>query len=305
MGEQLIKKALIIALLTLVASPASEAQYIPPGEAKVQTSVYTPSTTTFPEGIYHYRVAWQGIPVAHATVAVGKTSLTEQPYYRVTAEAQTVRAIDLFYRLRHRSEGFFRSDTFKPLSYYFVQRENSKEKFRQIYFGNDGRIRAKRWKDGEETGDYDFRTDNLTLDPLSAAFLARSLPVTLGTEATFDVFNGKNRYLITFRVEDKKPLKLSRATEFEDAVVRDAYKVVPTIKKLTEADGKEKKFKSAIIWLSADERRDILMIESEVMVGSVTAKLEEFSATPLQQATPISPTRTLLSQTPDFDAILN
>ena len=56
----------------------------------------------------------------------------------------------------------------------------------------------------------------------------------------------------------------------------EAFRVVPSVKKLTDTEG-EKKFRSATLWIAADETREVLKMESEVWIGSVTAKLQRFN----------------------------
>ena len=48
-----------------------------------------------------------------------------------------------------------------------------------------------------------------------------------------------------------------------------------SVVKLSDTEG-EKRLRSATIWLSADEDRNILKLESSVWIGSVTAEFEEF-----------------------------
>ena len=57
---------------------------------------------------------------------------------------------------------------------------------------------------------------------------------------------------------------------------RKAYKVTPSVDKLTDSKG-EKRLKSAHFWISADGRREILKLESEVFFGAVKAELVSFT----------------------------
>ena len=115
--------------------------------------------------------------------------------------------------------------------------------------------------------------------------LARSLPVSEGSELEFDIWNGKHRYLIKLKVDKREEIKIGKKKVLAD-------KVIPTVKKLTESEG-EKRIKSVVMWVSADERREILKIESEVLLGSITATLtgiEPFAAAslpmPVDHSTP-------------------
>lgn len=221
-----------------------------------------------PSGVYSYKVAWQGIPVAKAKISVERDSVNGKDFYHVTADAKTVRGIDWMYKLRHRSESLFHADTFEPVKFQFRQKENRRKKFREIYFQDDGSVQAKRWKNGKQREDTDFATTGQTFDPVSAAFLARSVPISVGKSVSIDVFNGKDRYLIAFNVIKKEMVKVKGKK-------RLAFKVVPVVTKLTTSK-KDKRLKSATLWLSADKKRDILKMKSEVVVGSVSAELVSF-----------------------------
>jgi len=206
---------------------------------------------------------------------------------RVEALAHTGKAIDMLYRLRHRTLSVFKESTFESVRYSSRQTENSKERVRQVTFGRNGKIRAKLFKNGEKEEVIEFKSSNRTLDPVAAAFFARSLPIKVGEKFSFDVFNGKHRFLITFDVVGRELLE-------ESGSKRYAFKVVPQVKKLTDSKG-EDRLKSATIWISDDEQRDILRLESRVWIGSVVAKLVQ--AGPLTE-TPFTPVHVEIKDQP-------
>lgn len=279
--------ATLVAAATAVhaLSPAcSRAEYIPPDRVQVKTKTYTPAGTKFPAGTYEYSLNWQGIPVGSATITVTTGSACSQDdsapeCSTVTARARTGSVIRIFYDLNHLSESVFRADSFTPVRFHSVQTENSKTKSREVTFARDGRIRGALYKGNKEEPEEEvtFESTNQTFDPISASFLARSLPIVEGEELSFDVFNGKHRFLITMKVVGKEKIKVGK-------VKRDAFKVQPTVKKLTDSEG-EKRLHAAMLWISADENRDVLKIKSRVAVGSVNAELVRFKpAAPLPDA---------------------
>ena len=271
------QSSVLCAARVLLVSPAlllslfvglSHAEYIQPSEVNIQTERYQPADSDFSTGTYHYKVAWQGMPVGKAKIDVRSSLRGATPFYHVRATAQTGKVIDIFYKLRHTSESLFEADSLKPVRFVTEQKEGSKEKIREVVFDDDGKIVSKRSKNGESRDTIEFQSDNLTLDPISAAFVARGLPIELGTTAAFDVFNGKHRYLISFLVEKRDTVRVGGRDY-------DAFKVVPSVQKLTDTKG-EKRLKSAAIWITADESRDVVLIESKVLIGSVSASLEKF-----------------------------
>lgn len=267
----------LLSLLMLQSVSIAHAEYIEPGNVEVKTTEYHPQNTEFDKGTYHYEVSWQGIPVAKAQIVVGEAREGSQEFLNVKAEAKTGDFIDIFYRLRFSSRSLFEAESFKPIRFESHQKENSREKVREVTFGPDGNIRADYVKNGNPEKPVSFQSKNTTFDPISAAFLARSLPLRSGETHSFDVFNGKHRYLISFEVKEKEKI------EVQDAVY-EAFKVIPTVQKLTDSEG-EKRLEQAAIWISADESREVLKLESKVLVGKVNAHLVRFE--PQAPQTPV------------------
>lgn len=267
-------------LLLLVAAPAC-ADYIPPDQVTLPAKSYTPKQTNFEIGTYRYNVNWQGIPVGRSAITVTPSVMPDgTKTYTVKATAQSASVVALYYSLRHISESVFRADTLVPLIFSSMQMENSKTKSREVRFEDDGQVVGTlySWKKGvlRQDEQHAFQGTHATFDPITAAFLARSLDVGENEEVSFDVFNGKHRFLIGLRKGAKELVKVG-------GKMVEAYPVTPIVKKLTDSEG-EKRLRRCVIWVSADEKRDVLKLESEVFVGSVRAELVEFTPAP---ATPV------------------
>lgn len=265
-----IAPKIIIAIILLTPFVAS-ADYIEPGDVSVHTEEYTPAKTDFSEGRYKYSIEWQGISVAEAEIDVRSISggSASDGYYDVTAKAKTEGLVRVFYKMKHTSSSVFDAKSLRPVKFESYQMEKRREKKREVSFKQDGTIEFVSSKNGEVNPSKSFHSSNYTLDPISAAFVARSLPIELGTTARFDVFNGKHRFLITCKVEAREKIEI-------DGREYDAFRVVPTVEKLTDSESNTS-LESATIWISADEARHVLKIESEVWVGSVTAELRGFT----------------------------
>lgn len=257
---------LTVTVLILMGVSTANADYIAPGTIRIKTPDYSFDPTPITPGKYLFDVSWQGIPVATAAVIVNQSAPNEKQKIEVNAKTNGV--IDIFYRMRHRSESTFFTAPFHPVLYRSNEMENSNKRRREISFSDGGQITAKQWRRGKELQEMSFVTDNNTLDPISAAFIARNMPLSIGSESAVDVFNGKHRYLITFKVVSQEQVTLNDT-------VRDAFKVVPSVQKLTDTKG-ERRLNSAAIWIAADGTRDLLRLESKVWVGSVSAKFTNF-----------------------------
>lgn len=263
---QLTISATIFVLCGLPLVALSQ-QSISPDLVQISTPVYSPGLGDFSPavGTYLYRVSWQGLPAAEITLDVNESGL----YYRVNTKARTFSAIDLFYKLRYKAEGLISAVDFRPRRTNINVKENSREKNVEITFLENGEIRSVREQKGKDTQVLQFNPNNFTLDPFSAAFLARSLEWREGDTKHFDTFNGKSRYLISLTCVEKKPLLLN-------GVNRDVFVISPKVENLTTING-PKKLREAKIYLTADKQREILKITSEVFIGSVTTKLLSFT----------------------------
>lgn len=280
-----VVSTLVLVVLSFLAQPAA-ADYIQPEQVSIKTESYVPRDTNFDFGTYDYAVNWQGIPVAKSSVAV-IPGRTENGVKTITVRAtvETSSVIALFYKLKHVSESVFRADSMAPIIFSSVQTENSRTKSREVRFGNEGQISSTlwSWKTGAAVPEeqHDFKSENTTVDPITATFLARSLEVNEGQEVGFDVFNGKHRFLITLKRGATEKVKVNR-------IVQEAFRVTPGVKKLTDTEG-EKRLREATIWVSTDGRRNILKLESKVFVGAVRAELIRFTPStpsPGEQGTP-------------------
>jgi len=238
-----------------------------PEYVRISTPNYDVTSSDFKPriGLYQYDLSWTGIPAATALVEVKRSKST----YQVGVKVKTARAIDLFYRLRADFEGAFARKDFSPINGQFYARENSKVKFTRAAFRPNGYIFAEHGKTGKETNSISFNPGNNTLDPFSAAFLARGMAWAKGEERVFDTYNGKSRFLVGLKCIG------SEIMEFQGQP-RKVWVIEPKAKKVLSDS--ESKLRDARIFVSADANREIVRIESEVFIGSVVAELATFEA---------------------------
>lgn len=246
------------------------ADYIEPGTVPIKVSKHAPALPSLPEGLYEYKVTWAALPVATATIEVRGESRDSTDFIAISALARSSRLVRIFYSLNHMSEAVLEKETLSPLVYHYIQRENSKLRSVEIGYGDGGEIKTKLWRDKDFKlyEERNFKTDSYILDPLSAGYMARLAPGLVGEEYQFDVYNGKHRFLITLKVEGQEKIKIAGQE-------REALRVTPRVKKLSDSEG-EKRLRSATIWVSADDKREILKLKSEVFFGSINAELVKF-----------------------------
>lgn len=269
-----MKKIINLLIILLLVAPAAYAE-VQLEKLLVSTPNYYGETHDFrPElGTYEYEVSWSGISAANVFLTVNKSGAN----YDVSTKVKTYSGVDIFYKLRYEAFGKISGVDFSPIESTIHQQENSRVKSTSLKFSPEGRVRSThQYK--SKIRKFDFNPQNPMLDPFSAAFLARSLDWEIGQTRYFDTFNGKSRYLISFSATDKIKMDVN-------GEARDVWVIEPSVKKLNTSKQKNK-LRSAKMYVTADEKREILEIDSEVFVGSVKTKLVSF--TPHQQQTSVA-----------------
>ncbi|HMO02473.1 MAG TPA: DUF3108 domain-containing protein [Oligoflexia bacterium] len=265
--------ALTLSLSVQIAHPES----VDPSTIKIITPIYKPNSESFNPAIgeYTYEISWQGIPAAEARARV----TLEGDSYKIMTDVKTLGMVSVFYKLRYAAEGLLTADNFLPIWSNFNINENKRNRVIKMHFEEPGKITAIR-QDFEkaEVKKIKLNSANFTLDPFSAAFLARAVDWQVGVTREFDVFNGKTRYLVTLAAKEEKQLKINGQW-------RDVMVIVPTVKNLTDPQANQK-LRSAKIYLTKDNSREILEIVSSVFVGAVKTKIKKF--VPFNQTTTLA-----------------
>ncbi len=259
-----------------VVDALAQDDYVPPELITVNVPDYHPNFSQFKPrlGTYSYTVSWQGIPAATVTASIEQ----EGNRFKIRTQAETYTGIGLIYSLSYNAIGYLSAMDFSPISVSIDHKENSKHKTVEMTFGAGGEVNAVRETKGKDVHEVKFVSSN-TLDPFGAAFVARAMPWEVGQTYSFDTFNGKTRYLVELTAEEKTEL------EVNDKVYQ-VWVISPKVKNLSYPNS-ESKLRKARIYMTADERREILEIESSVFIGSVYTSLDSFEPA-RQQFNPVT-----------------
>ncbi|NDC38011.1 MAG: DUF3108 domain-containing protein [Proteobacteria bacterium] len=263
---------LAVGIAMLCATPAyagdTEGTQDPVRYVELSTPQYQAYEAPFePQmGTYTYEVSWNGIPAAEATLTVGAEDLR----YRLVAVARTYAPINMLYDLQYRAEGIIDASDMSSLHTSISQKENSREKRIEMSFRQGGEVESVRTQPNKPPQITKLDTNNMTLDPFGAAFLARGLRWEVGETKYFDTFNGKIRYLIALTAEGKETVKVNGQK-------RSCWVIVPTVRKVN-SDEPPHKLRRAKIFLTDDPQREVVKIVSEVFIGAVTTKLIRFES---------------------------
>jgi hypothetical protein len=222
------------------------------------------ASSTFDGEWVEYVASWNGIPLASATVRTSPVVIDGAKHHEVKIAAETWSYLDLIWKMRDTIEAVFEADTIHPRSFVFRQRENRKRLDTIATFDPDEQKWIVQRQKGKKVQDYELAGTRL-FDPVSAAFWARTRDFKVGESVPLDVFGGKNRYRLRLNVVGRERIAV-KGGEFE------TYKIVPQVANLHDK-GDAEKLREATIWISADEFRLPVRIDSRVSIGNVSIQL--------------------------------
>jgi hypothetical protein len=218
-----------------------------------------------PSQYLEYRVSWNGIPAANATVRISTDNFSGDLGYVVEASVQTNDFVDIFYSYRGRVRTTFLADELFPLRYTYQERVNSRPAIAWVDFDRrtrtaEGVYVSKKGK--RKTYELD---GNVFVDPVTAVFRARRAQPKTGEQISQHVFTGEKHYHVILTVTGEEVVEVP-AGRFAALVLK------PTVYKMGK-DKPHKKLREATIWVTRDLSHVPLKIRSRVFIGSVNVDL--------------------------------
>ena len=217
-----------------------------------------------------YRVAWNGIPAAGASIAITPGEHAGQPSLEVEAQAQTNAFVDLFWSFRGTARTTMRAADLTPLDFRFQRTMAGTPYLTWIDFDQqDNRARSVYLR-GSKKKQFEVDAANV-VDPITAVFRARLSGAGPGDVRRYEVFTGEASYRIQLTVVGPDDIEVP-AGRFH------ALRVVPEVWKVTTSAEPDTRLRGATIWVADDPLRTLLRIRSEVFIGAVTLDLVKIDA---------------------------
>jgi hypothetical protein len=217
-----------------------------------------------------YRVAWNGIPAAGATVAVTPGELVGRPSVEVEATARTNAFVDVFWSFRGTAKATFLADGTEPLRFVYERTMAGTSYLTWIDFDPDDGGARSVYVRGKKRKELALDEAGL-LDPITAVFRARLSGAKAGDQLRYEIFTGEARYRVQLSVIGPDTIEVP-AGRFA------ALRVVPEVWKIGRAAEPDKRLQNATIWVADDAERTLLRIRSEVFIGAVTLDLVKIGA---------------------------
>jgi len=176
----------------------------------------------------------------------------------VRTEARSNGFFSKIYKVWDRAQSFVDVDTVVPWRFEKHLREGGYRKDVVIKFDQDGNY--ARYENGDEV-----MTSPWTQDELSAFYYLRTLPLEVGKDVLIDNHTNRKNYPLKVIVHRRETIEV-KAGKF------DCWVIEPVIREggIFTAKG------TLTIWLTADERRMPVQMKTKIVVGSITASLQEY-----------------------------
>lgn len=185
-------------------------------------------------------------------------NIDSTPCYHIVSDARSNRIFSRFFKVRDRFESFM--DTVSLVSLYYEKhlREGKYKKDEQVKFDQKAHLAI-----------YKDRTVPIpprTQDVLSALYYVRTLPLEIGQSfAVANHTNGKN-YPLLIKVLKKEQVTVEAGT-FDCIVVEP----------LLRSAGLFKHQGRLTVWLTDDNNRIPVLMQSKVVVGAISAVLKSYT----------------------------
>ena len=257
-------------------TPVPTPMALPP-EIKAKVPSYKPGPIPFHDGEQLvFQGSWIGIPAAQARIEFHKQQQKDQPRWLGEIWIETNKFTDIFYKMRDYMKESMANDTLHTSGVYLVQHEKSRLNYYDVKIDRTAQLVTvtKKNRKGITTDKAYIASD--PWGPISGAMMALTQDFGPGKTYAFDVFSGSQRYVFAFVVDKREKIHLALG-DF------DAWRIVPDVWYVSDGSLRSEAH-DTVLWVSADERRLPLRIETQTFIGAARADLIQIDGKSVTQS---------------------
>lgn len=214
--------------------------------------------------------------VSYFGVVAGELNMEVMPFvtvngrksYHFKSSGQTATVFDMFYAVDDWLETFVDYEKLIPMSYALHVKESKQLRETRCFFNWDTMI-GSYWdkritkEDGIEEKKFEWKILDYSQNVFSAPFYMRTFDLSPGKKIVYRLAHEKDNILLTGTIIRKERLETPAGT-FDTVVVK------PHI----EIEGVFKPIGDIFIWLTDDDRKFIVRIESKIKIGKIIASVK-------------------------------
>jgi hypothetical protein len=219
------------------------------------------------EQTYQYRVTWNGIPAAQATVTLTEHPGQQPPTTWLSADLRTNHFVDLFWSLRAQSWAEVEASTLRPVRFMFDRRINGRPETTRVDAEEGGLLTGRYGRP------WRYRLVEVNapdaLDPMTAVLRVRHALPAVGQSSTYDIFTGEARYRIELHRYPPETIDVPAGRFL-------AARVEPVIWRVDQG-GPDTRVRHVTFWVTDEAPHALLRVRGEVFIGAVYADLTGWS----------------------------
>ncbi len=206
-----------------------------------------------------FAIKWGIIPAGHATLEIPEViEINQRQAYRIVSHAWSNSLFDIFYKVRDRNESWLDVESLCSLGYEKHLREGGYIKDEKALFDQEKSIALI---EGEST---QIPISSFVHDVLSGLYFMRTQDLKLGETYSIDVNSDRKNWPLVVKVLNRKEIKVSSG-KF------DCWLIEPFLRE----EGIFQHRGRILIWLTADEKKMPVLLQTKIPLGSINAELIE------------------------------
>ena len=209
---------------------------------------------------FEYELTWTGVKAGTATLEIARTGND----VKIISTAQSAKWVSVFYTVDNRVETILAKKSSliflgEPVNYRLRIREGKHRRDKEVIFNSGNKVT---YIDHINKEKHSFDVPSLIFDPLSSFYYLRTLKLVVGEPVYVTMFDSKKVWNVEVQVLRKEKVTLPTGTV--DTIL---------IKPLMKSEGIFYKKGDIYIWLTDDEKRIPVKLQTKVAIGSINALL--------------------------------
>jgi hypothetical protein len=254
------------------AHPTGPAKHLPPLEDGEGFDGRRPLVDPFTENEkLSYSVSYFGLEAGRFTTTIGPfVQVNGRKSYHFIYDARSSSVFSMFYKVEDSAEAFMDYESLVPYSYSIKARETKQARDVKDYF-NWQTMKANLWDKKLKKGEKVPQEKNLEWDLLpysqnvfTVAFYLRTFTLSVGKKLAVRVAHDGENIIMRAKVLREEKITTSGGTF-------DTYVIQPQF----ELNGVFKPVGAIYLWLTKDEHKYLVHLESKIKIGTIVVDLEK------------------------------
>jgi hypothetical protein len=205
-----------------------------------------------------YSIWWGIVKAGNSTLEISDNG---DDTLKIVSRVKSSAFLSIFYKVEDLIELTVDDDTYVPYDYYINLREGKHRRERRVTYDREsGKITLD---DLKNKNTQEFEMDGEVYDPLSAFYMVRTMDLEVGKSESLRVFDNGKLYDVEVQVLKKETVHLPHGTF-------DTIKIKPVLM----SEGIFVRKGDVFIWVTDDEKKIPVKVESKVKVGSIHVELK-------------------------------